>query len=178
MLLHSKLTLCQSHFILHPLSLLLPHTTELIFKPYRESFAIPVYISSYLFLALAVLLSLLGWIATLPVFLGWWHLGRAVSLSPIETAKAFGAPGLDTKDSNVDVQAILKEVGEREVRYGAMMTSKLEEPDDEAKESMRLIIGEPERVRSPKAEERFIYLIPECNDPSHALDISRRSPPL
>ncbi|KAL9632908.1 MAG: hypothetical protein Q9204_003612 [Flavoplaca sp. TL-2023a] len=83
-----------------------------------ESFDTPVFRSNYRFLAIAVLFSVLGWLATIPVFLGWWHLGRAVSLSPIETAKAFGAPGLGNRDSNADARAILKATGKHEVRYG------------------------------------------------------------
>lgn len=157
-LLRSKLTIRQPPFFSLPQthSTPPPPPTELISKPYRDSFNHPIYTSSYLFLALAVLFSLLGWIATLPVFLGWWHLGRAVSLSPIETAKAFGAPGLNTKDSNADAKGILKDVGRREVRYGAMRIPISEELGDEAKERMRLVMGEPELVRSPNAEERFV----------------------
>ncbi|KAI4244058.1 MAG: hypothetical protein L6R42_010563, partial [Xanthoria sp. 1 TBL-2021] len=79
----------------------------------HESFETPVYASSYRFLAIAAGVSLLGWFATIPVFSGWWRLGRAVSLSPIETAKAFGAPGLITADSNADAEAILKDIGNR-----------------------------------------------------------------
>ncbi|KAL8924537.1 MAG: hypothetical protein Q9208_004012 [Pyrenodesmia sp. 3 TL-2023] len=111
----------------------------------QESWETPVYTSSYRFLALAVLSSLLGWLATLPLFTGWWRLGRAVSLSPIETAKAFGAPGLRTNDSNARVQDILREAGDRGVRYGVMTTT----------EGTRLMMGEPSRLRSPNAGERF-----------------------
>ncbi|KAL8665656.1 MAG: hypothetical protein Q9168_007658 [Polycauliona sp. 1 TL-2023] len=105
----------------------------------HESYETPVYASSYRFLALAALVSLLGWFATIPLFIGWWHLGRDVSLSPIETAKAFGAPGLDTDDSNADANAILKVIGNRGAR-----------------ERKRLVFGEPERVRKPQAGEIFV----------------------
>lgn len=152
----SKLTIRQPPFFSLPPQSLPPHPDRANSKPYRDSFNHPVYTSSYLFLTLAVLFSLLGWIATLPVFLGWWHLGRAVSLSPIETAKAFGAPGFNTEDSNADAKGILKDVGSREVRYGAMRTTISEELGDEAKERIRLIMGEPQLVRSPNAGERFV----------------------
>ncbi|KAL8749203.1 MAG: hypothetical protein Q9184_006900 [Pyrenodesmia sp. 2 TL-2023] len=111
----------------------------------QESLETPIYTSSYRFLALAVLFSLLGWLATLPLFMGWWRLGRGVSLSPIETAKAFGAPGLRTRDSNARVQDILREAGDRGVRYGVTTTT----------EGTRLMMGEPSYVRSPNAGERF-----------------------
>lgn len=130
--------------------------TELISKPCRDFFNDPIYTSYSLYLGLAVGFSLLGWIATLPIFLGWWHLGRAVSLSPIVTAKAFVAPGLNTEDSNSDTKGILKDVGRREVRYGAMRTLISEELGDEAKERLRLVMGEPELVRRPNAGESFV----------------------
>ncbi|KAL8787562.1 MAG: hypothetical protein Q9213_002124 [Squamulea squamosa] len=115
----------------------------------HESFETAVYVSSYRFLALAVLFSLLGWFATIPVFTKWWYLGRTVTLSPVEVAKAFGAPGLHTVDSNADAKRILKEIGDREIRYGVMVTA------DRFNERARLTMGEPERTRMPNAGEKF-----------------------
>ncbi|KAL8995845.1 MAG: hypothetical protein Q9169_004497 [Polycauliona sp. 2 TL-2023] len=121
----------------------------------HESLETPVYASSYRFLAIAALVSLLGWFATIPLFLGWWHIGRDVSLSPIETAKAFGAPGLDIDDSNADANAILKEIGNRGARYGVMTTTSPDRMGGYYRERQRLVVGEPERVRSPKAGETY-----------------------
>lgn len=90
------------------------------------------------------------------MFSGWWRLGRAVSLSPIETAKAFGAPGLNTADSNADAQAILKDIGNRGTRYGVMTTAMPERMSGYARERRFLVVGEPERVRSPQVGETFV----------------------
>lgn len=50
-----------------------------------------VYISLYKYLAAGSALLLLSIIAICSTLYGWWQLGREVSLSPLETAKAFGA---------------------------------------------------------------------------------------
>lgn len=50
-----------------------------------------VYISLYRYLAAGSALLLLAIIAICSTLYGWWQLGREVSLSPLETAKAFGA---------------------------------------------------------------------------------------
>jgi hypothetical protein len=42
-------------------------------------------------LVIAVLVSLAGPLAIFPLFWGWWHLGRKVSMSPLEAANAFYA---------------------------------------------------------------------------------------
>lgn len=59
------------------------------------------------------------WVAI--VFLSLWQLGRDMSMSPIEIAKAFAAPSLATAtDSNASVETLLQEVGNLKVRYGAV----------------------------------------------------------
>jgi hypothetical protein len=45
---------------------------------------------------------------------------RAVSMSPLETAKASNAPLLENADSKADVKALMTLVGQRSVRYGAV----------------------------------------------------------
>ncbi|EAT86178.1 hypothetical protein SNOG_06347 [Parastagonospora nodorum SN15] len=47
-------------------------------------------------------------------------LGRKVTLSPIEVAKAFAAPSLHDALSNTDIKALLKTTGHRRLRYGAV----------------------------------------------------------
>ena len=79
-----------------------------------------VYSSQYLYLALAVAITLIATLCVFRISLGWWHLGREVSLSPIEVAKAFAAPVLYNASSNAEVAALVKEVGARRLRYGAV----------------------------------------------------------
>ena len=108
----------------------------------------PIYQSNYMYMVLAAVCTALGWLATLPVFIGWWHVGRKVSLSPIETAKAFKAPMLRNTDSNADADALLKEVGNRKIRYGAVTVY--------GSELDGLEMNEPQLVRTPDSNQRFI----------------------
>ena len=84
-----------------------------------------VYHTNYLFVALATLASLLPIIAVLLTFHGSHRLGREVSLSPLEVAKAFGAPVLRGANSNARASALLKQVGHRPVKYGVFSATKL-----------------------------------------------------
>jgi hypothetical protein len=77
-----------------------------------------IYQSQYSFLAAAVAITMLATFCVLILSLGWWHLGREVSLSPIEIAKAFAAPTLQGANSNAKASKILKEMGNERVSYG------------------------------------------------------------
>ncbi|KAF8250484.1 hypothetical protein K440DRAFT_618996 [Wilcoxina mikolae CBS 423.85] len=80
-----------------------------------------IYISHYKFLFLALTLPLLAVLVIIPLFFGWWELGRSVSFSPLELAKAFDAPVLSGPGSNADINRLLEVVGDRKVRYGEVM---------------------------------------------------------
>jgi hypothetical protein len=80
-----------------------------------------VYESQYLFLGLAVGLSVVSIIIVTVTFIGFWHIGRDISLNPIETAKAFNAPLLRSHDSNATARALFHELGNRPARYGAVI---------------------------------------------------------
>ncbi|KAK1750490.1 hypothetical protein QBC47DRAFT_393573 [Echria macrotheca] len=83
-----------------------------------DSWSEPVYESVYIFLAVSLLLIVLAFLAVIPMSWGWWQLGRDVSLSPIETAKAFDAPILSDAGSNVPAKGLLKDYGQRQATYG------------------------------------------------------------
>ena len=85
----------------------------------QEEWAKIIYRSHYIYLAFAVAITLIATLCVFSISLGWWHLGREVSLSPIEVAKAFAAPVLQNASSNAEVEALVKEIGSRRVRYGA-----------------------------------------------------------
>lgn len=112
----------------------------------KETTTVPIYESNYLYLYIALGCTAVGWLAVIPLLISYWHVGRAVSMSPIETAKAFGAPQLRSSDSNADSVKLLKEVGDRPVQYGATTVSGVE---------YRLEMNEPKYVRVPRAGERF-----------------------
>lgn len=79
-----------------------------------------VFKSQYQFLAIAIGITLVATGCVLTVLAGWWHLGREVSLSPIEIAKAFNAPLLAESHPNAEVRRLLRECGEQRLRYGVV----------------------------------------------------------
>lgn len=83
-----------------------------------ETVQTAVYKSDFRFLFLALEFPCFGALAVFVMMLGWWELGRKVSLSPVETAKAFGAPILEDAGSNQEVKKMLKRLKHLEVRYG------------------------------------------------------------
>ncbi|KAI5362810.1 hypothetical protein Slin15195_G101910 [Septoria linicola] len=73
----------------------------------------------------------------LPVYWGYWQLGRNVTLGPFEIAAAFRAPNL-YHESNKPIDKLIKtEVGGREVKFGAITSG-----DDAGK----IGVAEPEVV--------------------------------
>ncbi|KAI9887435.1 MAG: hypothetical protein M1823_000772 [Watsoniomyces obsoletus] len=121
----------------------------------------PVYQSHVLFLALATVASVLGVVVVIPTFYGYWILGRTVSMSPVETAKAFNAPLLRSMDSNAEVQHLLKEVGSRPARYGMIsitdgkaITNDVALPYDHPLEQ-RLEMASQDYVRPPNTGGRY-----------------------
>lgn len=91
-----------------------------------------VYASNYRFLAIASLVTALAILFVLVTFDGYWHLGRATTMSPLEIAKAFNAPLLTNADSNAEVQVLVEELGPYSVRYGAVMCGSATEMSESA----------------------------------------------
>lgn len=120
-----------------------------------------VYRSNYLYLGLALLVTLSGIGFVAPMFFGWWCLGRKTSLSPVETAKAFNAPLLRGFDSNGDADALRKDVGDRKMKYGevAILGGQAVPrdtclPPTDPQMVRRLEMASPELVRSPQNHMR------------------------
>jgi hypothetical protein len=86
------------------------------FSVQRTNLAL-IFYSNYRFLAAALVVMLLALLAVLFLLWGWWELGRPVSLSPLETARAFGAPAMQHIDRNSAVEEILKKMGGIGVKY-------------------------------------------------------------
>ncbi|KAH6695901.1 hypothetical protein BKA61DRAFT_711112 [Leptodontidium sp. MPI-SDFR-AT-0119] len=59
-------------------------------------------------------------ICVLPVYYGYWQLGRPVTLGPFEIAAAFRAPDLH-HPTNAPIDTLIKEVGGRKVRFGEVL---------------------------------------------------------
>ncbi|KAH5348573.1 hypothetical protein HBI49_198500 [Parastagonospora nodorum] len=62
-----------------------------------------IYVTDFRYMLAAGVLSIMSVIAISLPFHGWWQLGRTVSLSPLEIAKAFDAPILAQIGSNLDL---------------------------------------------------------------------------
>ncbi|USW50064.1 hypothetical protein Slin15195_G033830 [Septoria linicola] len=60
-------------------------------------------------------------LCVIPVYWGYWQLGRDVSLGPFEIAHAFQSP-LTSEAFQGSIRELLQEVGKREVRYGQYTT--------------------------------------------------------
>lgn len=75
------------------------------------------YRSNYGFLTAAVLLTMVSILVVMTTFNGFWTLGRAVSMSPLEIAKAFNAPLLAKEDPNAKAEELVRSSGKRNVRY-------------------------------------------------------------
>ena len=114
----------------------------------EETVTLAIYQSNHRYLGLAVLFTGLSWLATFPIFIRWWHVGGAVSMSPVEMAKAFSAPMLKTVDSNADANTLLRHVGDRPIRYGAVATS------DSGLDILEM--NEPHLIRTPCREQSFV----------------------
>lgn len=81
---------------------------------------VPVYHTSPLLVALGIAVSLIGVVAVVPLYYGFWEMGRKVSLNPLETARAFGAPLMEGLDGNTTPDMISVERGGMGVKYGAL----------------------------------------------------------
>jgi hypothetical protein len=117
-----------------------------------------VYTSRYLFLGLALMVTLLGVLCVAPMFYGWWKLGRNVSMSPLEIAKAFDAQILKGVDSNAEVRTLLKEIGSRGVQYGVVDHTLLRTEDGAEMTKMAgsvLMISDPDHVAAPSKGMAF-----------------------
>lgn len=80
---------------------------------------VSVFQSRYRWWSGAAVIQVLCILAIAPLFWKWWTLGRQVTLSPFEIAKALEAPLLRDVHSNAGATGILQEKGETRLRYGS-----------------------------------------------------------
>lgn len=121
------------------------NTTEVPGKQYGQSIHYKTN-KPFMYGALASILVCV--LCVLPSYWGYWQLGRDVTLGPFEIANAFRAPILDHPSvANAGVKVLIREVGQREVKYGQMVQNDA---------SGRLAIAEPEAVRRvhPRIHDR------------------------
>ncbi|KAH6619898.1 hypothetical protein C7974DRAFT_222833 [Boeremia exigua] len=103
------------------------------------------YITDFNYVAGALVATLVTILLVLPVYWGFWQLGRKVTLGPLEIANAFNAPIIkpdNVKGQHGDFEEVLQEVGKRRVRYGQLKDAPpgsmgIAEPDHVVKPSYR-----------------------------------------
>lgn len=91
-----------------------------------------VFQSSYPYLAGAVGVTVVALVLVFCIFSGYHSLGRSVTMSPMEIAKAFNAPSLQTLNSNATASDLLRELQDRAVRYGAVAMDEMTDVGSEA----------------------------------------------
>jgi hypothetical protein len=95
----------------------------------------------------------------IPLFVGWWELGRDVSFAPLEVAHAFGAALLAGLDSNATEDDIAKAVQERtkQVRYGVVDYVPGSGAHGAAGDGIkqRLLVDDAGAVRTPVEEDVY-----------------------
>jgi hypothetical protein len=95
------------------------------------------YETNYHFMAAALVVTVFSVACVLPVYWGFWQLGRETTLEPLEIATALQAPVLSgTHNRSGHIEDVLDEVGKRKVVYGVLE----DDPDG------RLAIAPPEQV--------------------------------
>jgi hypothetical protein len=144
--------------------------------PATDTISRTIYVSNYGYLGGALVAMILSPILIMPLFMGWWRVGRTVSLSPIEIAKAFRAPLLNGYGCNGSISSLLKEAGTREVKYGVLSISsqaatgvdqkgidsgvkemKVMETGEDNGESTNSLLGIADRKEVTEPETGFVY---------------------
>lgn len=110
-----------------------------------------IYKTNFWLIATAVLLNLLAVSAILPTYRGFWKLGRSVSLSPLEIARAFNAPLLRESASNTTWEQISDRLGTRQIKYGYVDQESGKNGGDERVE---LMFTDLEKVSEPVSNGR------------------------
>lgn len=115
-----------------------------------------VYRADWVYLILAVTMSIAGLTSILATFHGWWRLGRDVSMNPLEVCKAFSAPLLEDAGSNVSFQTFPEHATDFEVRYGFIPDGPTTvKPDTVASVTPRLVVDEVTRIHAPREGQIF-----------------------
>lgn len=76
-----------------------------------------VYATHRGYLAGGFVLMCLACLAIAPTYWGWWRLGRQVSMSPLEIARAFNAPVLQNADPNATGGDLKKDFGAEKIKF-------------------------------------------------------------
>jgi len=106
--------------------------------PYQGEDFRNVYVTNEKYMIGAAVVSILGGLAVSITFWGWWELGRRVSMSPFEIARAFDAPVFGDASGNLSFRRFTNE----KLRYGEDRRG-------------RLVMGKVGEVKDPRAGVRY-----------------------
>ncbi|KAK5700209.1 hypothetical protein LTR17_023118 [Elasticomyces elasticus] len=114
-----------------------------------------VYRSDLRWFAGAAVLEVMAVMFVLPPFFGWWTLGNAPLLSPMELGLAFDAPCLKEVNSATGSSGVVQKVGDVHLKYGAIYTMNGPSIED-GKDSERMVcrLGIAQQPERPKANTR------------------------
>lgn len=87
-----------------------------------------LYLMDWRFMVGGLFVSLLAALSVLPLFYGFWDLGREVSMNPFEIAMAFDAPLLADAGAHCDAGEIVKQIGDRTIMYRKCTTQEPSSP--------------------------------------------------
>ena len=160
---YTSISICSFQW-LRPTMDIISHMAEVLFRAElfayngsgTQEFAVQettptlVFHSEYDYLGLNIAIMLFTLLVVLFPLWGWWELGRPVSLSPIETAKAFVAPMLRLTSPQMEAGGLVKELGDRRVKYGEVRVC-----DENGQILSRMELGDPGTLRKPYKGEIF-----------------------
>jgi hypothetical protein len=66
-------------------------------------------------------------LAILSTYWGWWRLGQDVCMSPLEIARAFGAPLLESADPNATGDDLRRNLGTQKIRFAVDAVGRMHE---------------------------------------------------
>ena len=123
---------------------------------------LPYYFADWGYFGAAAGLEVLAILSVFCVLRDHRRLGRLVSLSPLEIARAFDAPLLQGVNTNNDVKDIIKQIGSTRIRYGVLKDGLIggdrkdgsPSASDEG-HSDRLVFAETQKVTPPAHMQTF-----------------------
>ncbi|KAK3680947.1 hypothetical protein LTR37_021020 [Vermiconidia calcicola] len=104
-----------------------------------------VFDTNYWYFLAAALVEIICIALVVPTYYGWWNMGRSVSFSPVELAKAFQSPIFVDCNPNLSDRDIARAVGHMRVQYGCTSNGR----------STKLTFADPEPVECPLKGARF-----------------------
>lgn len=81
------------------------------------------YVTNFKYVGGALAATFVTLFLALPVYWGFWQLGRKVTLGPLEITQAFGAPIVAPeryKNTHGNFDQVLRDIGKRRVQYGQL----------------------------------------------------------